>query len=190
MQNIVIERAHDTHPGVQATKNIVNLMSWWPGVGKDVEKFISACSECAKILPRTEKSIDTWPEAQPWKRLHMYWAYIQEVCNILIIVEAGSGWIKAFICGNQPTEKVIQRLSAIFGRVGVPHTLVSDNAKDFINDKVVTLLQALGCTKSESPIYNPKSNGLAERAVQTVKKAMRSSSQFPCISAASPVHTP
>ena len=48
MRNIVIERAHDTHPGVQATKNMVNLMSWWPGVGKDVEKFISACSKCAK----------------------------------------------------------------------------------------------------------------------------------------------
>ena len=55
----------------------------------------------------------------------------------------------------------------------VPHTLVSDNAKEFINDKVETWLQAQGCTKLESPIYNPKSNGLAERAVQTVKNAMR-----------------
>ena len=173
MQNIVIERAHDTHPGVQATKNMVNLMSWWPGVGKDVEKFISACSECAKIRPRTEKSIDTWPDAQPWERLHMDWAYIQELCNILIIVDAGSGWIEAFICGDRPTEKVIHCLSAIFGRFGVPHTLVSDNAKEYINDKYVTWLQAQGCTKLESPVYNPRSNGLAERAVQTVKKAMR-----------------
>ena len=173
MRNIVIERAHDTHPGVQATKNVVNLMSWWPGVGKDVEKFISACSESAKIRPRTEKSIDTWPDAQPWERLHMDWAYIQEVGNILIIVDAGSGWIEAFICGDRPTEKVIHCLSAFFGRFGVPHTLVSDNTKEFINDKVVTWLQAQDCTKLESPIYNPRSNGLAERAVQTVKKAMR-----------------
>ena len=51
--------------------------------------------------------------------------------------------------------------------------LVSDNAKEFINDKVVTCLQAQSCTKLECPIYNPRSNGLAERAVQTVKKAMR-----------------
>ena len=34
-------------------------------------------------------------------------------------------------------------------------------------------LQAQSCTKLESPIYNPRSNGLAELAVQTVKKAMR-----------------
>ena len=58
MRNIVIERAHDTHPGVQATKNNVNLLSWWPGVGRDVEKFFSACSECAKIRLRTEQSIE------------------------------------------------------------------------------------------------------------------------------------
>ena len=126
---------------------MVNLMSWWPGVGKDVEKVISACSECAKIGPRTEKSIDTSPDAQPWERLHMDWAYIQEVGNTLIIVNAGSGWIEAFICGNRPTEKVIHYLSAIFGRFGVPHTLVFDNAKDFNNDKVVTWLQVQGCSK-------------------------------------------
>ena len=173
MRNIVIERAHDTHPGVQATKNKVNLMSWWPGDGKDVEKFISACFECAKIRPRTEKSIDIWPDAQPRERLHMDWTSIQEVGNILIIVDAGSGWIEAFICGDRPTEKVIHCLSAIFGRFEVPHTLVSDSAKEFINDKVVTWLQAQGCTKLGSPIYNPRSNGLAEGAVQTVKKAMR-----------------
>ena len=59
----------------------------------------------------------------------MAWAYIQEVGNLLIIVDAGSGWIEAFICGDRPTEKVIHCLSAIFGRFGVPHTLVSDNAK-------------------------------------------------------------
>ena len=34
-------------------------------------------------------------------------------------------------------------------------------------------LQAQGCTKLESPIYNPRSNGFAERDVQTVNKAMR-----------------
>ena len=76
MRSIIIERAHETHPGVQATKKMVNLMSWWPGVGKDVEKFVNDCSECAKNRPRTEKSADTWPEAKPWERLHMDWAYI------------------------------------------------------------------------------------------------------------------
>ena len=103
----------------------------------------------------------------------MHWAYIHEVGNILIIVDDGSGWIEVFICSDQLTEKFIHCLSAIFGSFGVSHTLVSNNAKECINDKVFTWLQTQGCTKLESPIYNPRSNGLAERAVQTVKKAMR-----------------
>ena len=92
-------------------------MSWWPGVGKEVEKFMIACSESAKIP--TEKSVDTWPDAQPWERLHMDWGYIQDLGNVLVIVEAGSGWIEVFICGNRPTEKIIYCLSDFFGRFGV-----------------------------------------------------------------------
>ena len=48
MQDIVIKRAHDTHLGVQATKKMVNIMSWWPEPGKNDKKIISSCSECSK----------------------------------------------------------------------------------------------------------------------------------------------
>ena len=34
-------------------------------------------------------------------------------------------------------------------------------------------LQVQGCTKLESPICNPRSNGLSEQAVHTIKKTMR-----------------
>ena len=77
----------------------------------------------------------------------MDWAYIQEAGNILIIVDAGSGWMEAIICGERPAETVLQCLCATFGRFGVPRTLVTDDAKEFINDKIVTWLHAQGCTK-------------------------------------------
>ena len=145
-------------------------MSWWPGFGKDVEKFVSAYSECAKIRPRTEKSIDTWPDAQPWERLHMDWAYIQEVSNICRrwFRLDRSVHMRRSAHGKSHTLSVRH-----FWEIWGPHTLVSDNAKEFINDKVVTWLQVQGCTKLESPTYNPRSIGLAELAVQTVKEGMR-----------------
>ena len=85
MRNIVIERAHDTHPGVQTTKNKVKLMSWWPGAGKNDKKFKMACSECAKVRPRTEKSVDHWSDAESSERLHMERAFIQDIGVILIL---------------------------------------------------------------------------------------------------------
>jgi transposase InsO family protein len=168
----IISRAHETHPGVNTTQNMVKLMSWWPGLHLDVERYVNSCSKCLTLRPRLEKSVDQWPEAKPWERLHMDWAHIPEVGNILIIVDAGTGWIEAFICGDRPTENVIKRLSAIFARFGVPFTLVSDNAKEFVTDHVTTWLRVQGCSKLETPIYHPRANGLAERAVQTVKRAM------------------
>ena len=137
MRNIVIERAHDMHPEVQATKNAVNLMPWWPGLGKDVEEIISACSECAKILPRTEKLVDTWPDAQPWETIHglglspksrqhfhncRRWFWLDRSVHMR----------------RRPWEKVILFMPAICGRFGVPRTLVSNNFKEFINNEVVT----------------------------------------------------
>ena len=53
-------------------------------------------------------------------------------------VDAASGWIKASKCGDPATEKVIPCLSAEFGRIEVSHALISDNAKEFVNDDVVT----------------------------------------------------
>ena len=147
-------------------------MYWWPGDGNDVEKFTSAFSECAQIRPRTEKSVNkksvnTWLDTPRWEGRYMNWAHIEEVSNILIIVDAGSGWMRQSPHGRSHTLFV---LSTVFGRFEVPHTLVFDNAQDFINYKIVTWLQAQGCTNLESPIYNPRSNGLAEWAVHTVKK--------------------
>ena len=61
----------------------------------------------------------------------MDWAYIQEVGNVLFIVDAGSGWIEAFICGNRPTEKVIHCLSAILGEIWGPTHFSFQQCKRF-----------------------------------------------------------
>ena len=61
--------------------------------------------------------------------------------------------------------------SGIFGKFGLPHSSVSNNGKDFGIDKVVTWLKCQGFAKLESPINNPRNNGLAEWAVQILKKA-------------------
>ena len=169
----VIERAHDTHPGITATQNMTKLVACWPRMTADIKKFVNDCYECSKSRPRESNSVDTWPDAKPWERLHMDWAYSQEVGNILILVDAGSGWIEAFVCGTRPTESVIKCLSSTFARFGIPKTLVSDNAKEFVTEHLVGWLRAQGCTKIESPVYHPRANGIAERAVQTVTRAMK-----------------
>ena len=123
--------------------------------------------------PSLGKTVSTWPEADVWERLHMNWGYVKDQGNILVIVDAGSGWIEAFLAGNRTSETVKIYLSQIFARFGIPKTLVSDNGPEFVSGDFKQWRESLGIKKIESPVYHLRANGLAERAVQTVKRALQ-----------------
>ena len=117
------------------------------------------------------KTVSTWPEADLWERLYIDWGYAKDQSNILVIVDAGSGWIEAFPAGNRTSETVKLYLSQIFARFGIPEFLVSDNGREFVSGDLKQWFESLGIKKKESPVYHPRANGLDERAVQTVKRA-------------------
>ena len=103
----------------------------------------------------------------------MDWGYVKDQGNILVIVDAGSGWIEAIPAGNRTSQTVKVYLSQIFARFGIPRTLVSDNGPEFVSSDLKQWCESLGIKKMESPIYHPRANGIAERAVQTVKRAIQ-----------------
>ena len=103
----------------------------------------------------------------------MDWGYVKDQGNILVIVDAGSGWIEAFPAGKRTSETVKIDLSQSFARFGIPRTLVSDNGPEFVSGDLKQWCQSLGIRKTESPVYHPKANGLSERAVQTVKQTVQ-----------------
>ena len=55
----------------------------------------------------------------------------------------------------------------------MPKTLVSDNGPEFVSGDLKQWCESLGFKKIESPVYHLRANGLAERAVQTVKRALQ-----------------
>ena len=166
-------KAHETHPGKNSTETAVRMMAWWPGISQDVLRYVSKCKECQENRPSLGKTVSTWPEAEVWERLHMDWGYVKDQGNILVIVDAGSGWIEAFPAGNRTSQTVKVYLSQIFARFGIPRTLVSDNGPEFVSSDLKQWCELLGIKKMESPIYHPRANGIAERAVQTVKRGIQ-----------------
>ena len=89
-------------------------------MSRDIESYANSCSICYDFRTRVDKSIGTWPKIAERELLHMDWVSIKQVGNVSILVDAGSGWTKAFICGNRSTENVIRWLSKVFIRCGVP----------------------------------------------------------------------
>ena len=165
-RHLVLAKAQETHPGRNATEKSVKMIAWWLGITQDVQNFVSKRKNCQMNRPSLGKTVSAWPEADVWERLHINWGYVDDQGNILVIVDAGSGWIEAFPAGNRTSEIIKVYLSQIFARFGIPKTIVSDNGPEFVSGDLKQWCESLGMKKMESPIYHPRANGLAERAVR------------------------
>ena len=104
-----------------------------------------------------------WPE-KPWTRLHIDHAGPLEGKTLLIVVDAHT---------STPATATINKLRTTFSIHGLPQTIVSDNGSAFTSAEFQEFLRQNGIEHVRSPPYHPSSNGLAERAVQTVKEGLK-----------------
>ena len=128
LRHLVLTKAHVKNPRKNAAEASVRMIAWGPGV----QHFDSKCKNCQMNRPSLGKTVSTWPKADVWERLHIDWGYVKDKGNILIINDAGSGWIEAFPAGNRISETVKIYLSQIFSGFGIPKALVSDNCPGFV----------------------------------------------------------
>ena len=77
-----------------------------------------------------------------------------------------SSWIEAFPVGYRISQTVKVHLIQIFSRFGIPRILVSDNGPEFASIDLKQWCESLRVKKMKSPIYHPRANGIAERAVR------------------------
>ena len=178
VRNSVIKKAHClSHPGINATNNIMKNSVWWPAMRGEIETYIRKC-DCQNATPPKNDKVFEWPqESKPWSRVHMDHAQIPNVGLVLILVDSMSAWPEVVRVSDRSTRECKKVIQEIFSRLGVPNTLVSDNAAEFCDDSLIKWLLHVGCKPVKTPPYHPSSNGLAERMVRTIKDALRGSGQ-------------
>ncbi|KAL4096894.1 hypothetical protein QTP88_021769 [Uroleucon formosanum] len=120
----------------------------------------------------SEKVYIPWENpSDSWKRVHIDFLEINQV-KLLIIVDSFSKWIKCFAMGSTTATKVIEVLENCFCRFGSPEIMVTDNGLPFGAIEFKEYCEKNFIKLVHSPPYNPESNGLAERGVQTIKKLL------------------
>ena len=171
----VLMELHEGHPGITRMKSLARMYVWWPGINADIEKSVRLCRECQQVQsspPVAPLHPWKWP-TRPWARLHVDFAGPFEGKYILVTVDAHSKWIEASCTSSTTSSAVMDVLRPLFARFGVPETVVTDNGPGFVSQEFEHFLRSNGIHHPTSAPYHPASNGLAERAVQTVKRGLK-----------------
>ena len=70
------------------------------------------------------------------------------------------------------SEKIVTALNNIFARFGYPHSLKSDNGRQFVSEEFQRFLQEANIEHRTSPPLWPQANGEVERQNRTLLKAL------------------
>lgn len=173
----VLELLHEGHPGVSRMKNLARSYVWWPQIDKDIEIVVKTCYECQQTRhspPVAPLHPWEWPH-RPWARLHIDYAGPVDEKMLLVVVDAHSKWLDVAIVTSATSSITIEKLRGMFATHGIPDIIVSDNGTAFTSEEFETFMKLNGIRHIKTAPYHPSTNGLAERAVQTLKENLKKS---------------
>ena len=179
LRDRVLEELHDGHLGVVKMKGLARSHVWWPGIDKGIEEVTHACQGCQRMKQNPKLStLHPWefPEG-PGKRIHIDFAGPFENKTLLCVVDAYSKWPEVVTMEKTTAESTIEELRLLVARWGIPVQIVTDNGPQFASQAFERFTSLNHIKHITTSPYHPATNGLAERFVQTLKQALRSSTK-------------
>ncbi|KRY52595.1 Transposon Tf2-9 polyprotein [Trichinella britovi] len=166
---------HDGHPGIVRMKALARRYFWWPKMDEDIEKTVNTRDVCQSSRAAMPKApVHSWETPNnPWSRLHIDFAGPFQGKTFLIVVDTFSKWLEVIPISEMSTRTVIEELHQLFATHGLPNTIVSDNAAQFLSVEFQQFLKRGAIRHARIAPFHPASNGQAERMVRTTKEALR-----------------
>ncbi|XP_064470232.1 uncharacterized protein K02A2.6-like [Ornithodoros turicata] len=88
-------------------------------------------------------------------------------------IDSHSDWIEAIPVKSATAEVTVVHLRDVCARFGLPTCIVTDNGTTFTGAAFQEFVKRNGIRHMRTAPYHPQSNELAERAVRTVKEALK-----------------
>lgn len=174
LQARLLEELHHEHLGVVRMKALARSYLWFPGLDQAIETLVKGCKTCLSLKNDPPPSpLYPWKYTErPWDRVHIDFAeYKSEM--FLVAVDAYSKWMEVVLMRSTTAEKTVEVLRQLFSNYGLPREIVSDNGPQFIAEQFQYFMRMNGVKHTLTAPYHPASNGAAERAVQTLKNALK-----------------
>ena len=163
------------HFAVQSTVGRIRAAGyWWPYLRRDVKLFIQSCDPCQRTgNPRTRNH---WPltpviPIAPFEKWGVdFIGPILPISRkkrryIILATDYATKWVEArATIRNDAHTSASFLFERIMMRFGCPLELVSDRGTHFLNEVISNLTARYDIKHRKTTPYNPKANGLTERA--------------------------
>ena len=155
---------------------------WWLHLHRDVRNFVRSCDQCQRTGAPSFRN--HWPlipiiPLAPFEKWGInFIGPIFSVSSrkkryIILATDYATKWVEAKATRKNDAETSVNFLfEEILMRFGHPLELVSDRGTHFLNDVIVDLTDKYLIKHRKTTPYNPKANGLTERANGIIGKIL------------------
>ncbi|KAK3084719.1 hypothetical protein FSP39_017965 [Pinctada imbricata] len=169
-----LNKLHESHLGIVKTKQRAREIIFWPGMTSNIEDVIQKCATCNKFQrsnPHQPLIPQEIPDL-PWSKVGADLFHFKNN-EYLLCVDYYSKYPEIIPLKDMTSATTISALKSIFARHGIPSEVFTDNGPQFNNANFRKFSYDWEFTHNTSSPYYPRSNGQAERCVQTVKNLLK-----------------
>ena len=176
MRSETLEIIHEGHLGVEKCKRRARKAVYWPGMNEAIKQKVSRCATCQihQYQRKREPLLSTSEAAAeiPWGMVAAD-LFSLKGRNYLLMKDYCSNFPETCLLTSTTSAAVILQMKSIFARHGIPLVVRTDNGPQFASSEFVEFARKYGFKhQTSSPTY-PKSNGMAENGVKTVKSLLK-----------------
>ena len=174
MQPEMLKLIHSSHLGIEKCKRRARDILYWPGISSQIQDAVLTCATCNMYQRKNQKEplIPHSIPDRPWSKVGADIFELQQK-QYLVIVDYYSGFVELDLLTHTTSKQVINHCKSQFSRHGIPDVLISDNGSQFSSHEFQQFIKHYGIDHRTSSPYHLQSNGMAEKAVQTIKRLMK-----------------
>ncbi|MBW0524860.1 hypothetical protein O181_064575 [Austropuccinia psidii MF-1] len=173
------------HMSEDRTKERIESTAWWPRWEQQLSEYINTCERCQKENRKHGKKYGLLQQIEepkhPCETINMGWVTGlvpggKESFNaFLIIVDRFSKSMRCLPCHKEDTamDTALLFWNYIISTCVVPKIIISDRGPKFTSEIRTNLYDMLGTKLDFSTVYDPQTDGLAERMIQTMEDILR-----------------
>lgn len=171
---------HDvTHPGIKATRKLIQKHYFWPDMNRDATTWARQCVSCqkAKVLRHNNTPLMQFPESERFDHVHIDIVGPLPISNnnryVVTLIDRFTRWPEAVPVPEVTAEIVANTLyNTWISRFGCPVRITTDQGRQFESNLFTSLAKLMGIKKIRTTSYHPQANGMVERWHRTMKTAI------------------